>query len=160
MTSNAGSEHFRKLQSPMGFRSGSLPVDQIQSDVNRELERRFSPEFRNRIDQVVLFQPLTKDEVRQIALKYIDQVTTTLKRWNKTVSIEPEALEKLVTDGFSMAYGARFLKRVIDDRIKLPLSQRWKEANSFRATLVDDQITIETVGPRLVASSDPDAIAV
>ena len=109
---------------------------------------------------MVLFQPLTKDEVRQIALKYIDQVTTTLKRWNKTVSIEPEALEKLVTEGFIMAYGARFLKRVIDDRIKLPLSQRWKEANSFRATLVDDQITIETVGPRLVASSDPDAIAV
>ena len=85
MTSNAGSEHFRKLQSPMGFRSGSMPVDQVQSEINRELERRFSPEFRNRIDQVVLFQPLTKDEVRQIALKYIDQVTTTLKRWNKTV---------------------------------------------------------------------------
>ena len=135
MTSNAGSEHFRKLQSPMGFRSGSMPVDQVQGEINRELERRFPPEFRNRIDQVVVFQPLTKDEVRQIALKYIDQVTATLKRWNKTLTIEPDALEKLVTDGYSMAYGARFLKRVIDDRIKLPLSQQWKEANSFRATL-------------------------
>ena len=116
MTSNAGSEHFRKLTSPMGFRSGQLPLDQVQSEINRELERRFPPEFRNRIDQVVLFQPLTKDEVRDIALKYIDQVTSTLKRWNKTLTIEPEALEKLVTDGYSMAYGARFLKRVIDDR--------------------------------------------
>ena len=54
------------------------------ADVNRELERRFPPEFRNRIDQVVLFQPLTQDEVRAIALKYIDQITATLKRWNKT----------------------------------------------------------------------------
>ena len=160
MTSNAGSEHFRKLQSPMGFRSGGIPVDQVQSEVNRELERRFPPEFRNRIDQVVLFQPLTVDEVRQIALKYIEQVTATLKRFNKSVTVEADALEKLVTDGYSMAYGARFLKRVIDDRIKLPLSQRWKEANSFRVTVVDDQIEVQTVGPRLVASSDPNAIAV
>ena len=65
-----------------------------------------------------------------------------------------------MTDGYSLAYGARFLKRVIDDRIKLPLSQQWKEANSFRATVRDGQVVLEAVGPRLVASSDPDAIAV
>jgi hypothetical protein len=59
-----------------------------------------------------------------------------------------------------MAYGARFLKRIIDDRIKLPLSQRWKEANAFRATVKDDQLVLEVVGPRLIASADPDAIAV
>jgi ATP-dependent Clp protease ATP-binding subunit ClpC len=160
MTSNAGSEHFRKLTNPLGFRSGQLPLDQVQGEINRELERRFPPEFRNRIDQVVLFQPLTKDEVREISLKYIGAVETTLKRWNKTVTIDPDALEKLVTEGYSMAYGARFLKRVIDDRIKLPLSQHWKEANAFRATVKDDQVVLEAVGPRLVASSDPDAIAV
>ncbi len=132
----------------------------MQSEINRELERRFSPEFRNRIDQVVLFQPLTKDEVRQIALKYIEEVTTTLRRWNKSLTIEPEAIEKLVTDGYSLAYGARFLKRVIDDRIKLPLSQQWKEANSFRIAVQDGQIVVESVGPRLIASADPSAIAV
>ena len=65
-----------------------------------------------------------------------------------------------MTDGYSLAYGARFLKRVIDDRIKLPLSQQWKDANAFRATVRDDQIVLEAVGPRLVASADPDAIAV
>jgi ATP-dependent Clp protease ATP-binding subunit ClpA len=160
MTSNAGSEHFRKLTNPMGFRSGQMPIEQVQGDVNKELERRFPPEFRNRIDEVVLFQPLTHDEVRLIAIKYIDQVAATLKRWNKTVTVEPEALEKLVSDGYSLAFGARFLKRVIDDRIKLPLSQRWKEANSFRVTLRGDKIEVEAVGPRLVASADPNAIAV
>jgi ATP-dependent Clp protease ATP-binding subunit ClpA len=160
MTSNAGSEHFKKLQSPLGFRSGQIPMDQIQCEINRELERRFPPEFRNRIDQVVVFEPLTKDEVRQIALKYIDEVTSTLKRFNKNVTVDPLALEALVTQGYSPAYGARFLKRVIDDKIKLPLSQRWKEASAFRATMADDQIVIEAVGPRLIASSDPDAIAV
>ena len=160
MTSNAGSDHFRKLTNPLGFRSGQMPIEQVQNDVNKELERRFPPEFRNRIDQVVLFQPLTHDEVRAIAVKYIEQVTSTLKRFNKTVTVDPEALEKLVADGYSLAYGARFLKRVIDDRIKLPLSQMWKEANTFRVTLRDDQIVVDAAGPRLIASSDPDAIAV
>ena len=160
MTSNAGSEHFRKLQSPLGFRSGQMRVEEVQSEINRELERRFPPEFRNRIDQVVVFEPLTKDEVRQITLKYVDEVTATLKRWNKTLTLEPEALEKIVTDGYSLAYGARFLKRIIDDRIKLPLSQQWKLANSFRVTVRDGQVVVETAGPRLVASVDPDAMAV
>ena len=73
--------------------------------------------------------------------------------------VEPEALEKLVADGHSMAYGARFLKRVIDDQIKLPISQRWKEANTFRAVVKDHKVAIETVGPRLVTATD-EAIAV
>jgi len=160
MTSNVGSEYFRKLTSPLGFRAGQIGVEQVQGEVNRELERKFSPEFRNRIDQVVLFQPLTKDEVREISLKYIEQISGTLKRWNKTLAIEPEALEKLVQEGYSLAYGARFLKRVIDDRIKLPLSQRWKESRDFQATVQDDQVVLEALGPRLIATNDPNAIAV
>jgi ATP-dependent Clp protease ATP-binding subunit ClpA len=160
MTSNAGSEHFRKLSTPLGFRSGTIPVEQVQAEVNRELERRFPPEFRNRIDQVVVFPPLTKDEVRAIALRYLDQITATLKRSNKSLTVEPEALEQLVTDGYSLAYGARFLKRIIDDRVKLPISERWKEANTFKATLRDGQVVIEVTGPRLSFSADPDAIAV
>ena len=160
MTFNAGSEHFRKLTTPMGLRAGNVPIEQVKAEVSRELERRFPPEFRNRIDQVVLFEPLMKDEVRQIALKYVQQVATTLTRWNKTLTVEPDALEKIVTEGYSMAYGARFLKRVIDDRIKLPLSEQWKESNSFRAALRDDQVVIEAVGPRLVEVSDANAIAV
>ena len=73
---------------------------------------------------MVVFEPLTKDEVRQIAVKYIEQVSASLRRWNKMLHVDPEALEKLVAKGHSMAYGARFLKRVIDDQIKLPLSQQ------------------------------------
>jgi ATP-dependent Clp protease ATP-binding subunit ClpA len=98
--------------------------------------------------------------VRQIALNVIEEMTATLGESGKSLTVEPEALEKLVTDGYSMAYGARFLKRVIDAQIKLPLSQQWKESNAFRATVQDGQIVIEAVGPRLVASPHPDAIAV
>ena len=71
MTSNLGSEHFRKLTSPLGFLSRQVGVEQVQGEVMRELERRFSPEFRNRIDEVVLFAPLTHDEVREIAKHYL-----------------------------------------------------------------------------------------
>jgi ATP-dependent Clp protease ATP-binding subunit ClpC len=160
MTSNAGSEHFRKLQSPLGFRSSQDAIAQVQSDINRDLERRFSPEFRNRIDQVVVFEPLAADEVRQIALKYIEQVTSQLRRQNKTLYVDPEALDKIVADGHSLSYGARFLKRVIDDQIKIPLSQRWKDASTFRAMVKDGRIVVESVGPRLIAAADQDAIAV
>jgi ATP-dependent Clp protease ATP-binding subunit ClpA len=158
MTSNAGSEHFRKLQSPLGFASGQSAIESVQSDINKELERRFPPEFRNRIDQVVVFEPLTKDEVREITLKYLDEVAASLKRWNKQIHVEPEAVEKLVTDGYSPAYGARFLKRVIDDQIKLPLSQHWKDSNHFRAALKDGQIVVEAAGPRLVTAAEQIAV--
>jgi ATP-dependent Clp protease ATP-binding subunit ClpC len=146
MTSNVGSEYFRKLTSPLGFGSGQNGVEQVQAEISREFERKFPPEFRNRIDQVVLFQPLKKDEVREISLKYLAQITATLRRWNKTLAIEPEALEKLVQEGYSPAFGARFLKRVIDDRIKLPVSQRWKETRDFLATVQGDQVVIEACG--------------
>jgi ATP-dependent Clp protease ATP-binding subunit ClpA len=162
MTSNAGSEHFRKLQNPLGFASkqGQAAIDAVQADINKELERRFPPEFRNRIDQVVVFEPLSKDEVAEITSKYLEELTASLKRWNKQIHVEPEAVEKLVTDGYSPAYGARFLKRVIDDQIKLPLSQRWKESNYFRASVKDGQIVVESAGPRLVSTTDADQIAV
>jgi ATP-dependent Clp protease ATP-binding subunit ClpA len=57
--------------------------------------------------------------------------------------VSPEALEQLVKDGYSLAYGARFLKRVIEERIKLPISQRWVEGVHFAAELRDGAIAIE-----------------
>ncbi len=155
MTSNLGAEHFRKLTSPLGFMNRKVGVDDVMSDINREMERKFSPEFRNRIDQVVVFQPLAHDEVRIIARNYIDHVTATLKRAGKAFTIEDEALERIVQEGYSMAYGARFLKRVIDDRIKLPLSQMWRDGNSFRAAIDEaGHLVIQSTVPRLVAAAD------
>ena len=138
MTSNIGSECFRKLTSPLGFLSKQVGVEQVQGEIMRELERRFSPEFRNRIDEVVMFPPLTKDEVRQITMQQIAQDRGS--RWRgagRTLTVTPEALEQLVQDGYSLAYGARFLKRVIEERIKLPISQRWTEGDAFTADVVD-----------------------
>ena len=117
----------------------------------RELERRFPPEFRNRIDEVVVFSPLTKDEVRHIACLYLDRVAETLRRKNRTLTVDADALEHLVEKGHSLAYGARFLKRVVDEHVKLPISQRWNEAHTFSVRLRDGAIVIETAGPHLVS---------
>jgi ATP-dependent Clp protease ATP-binding subunit ClpC len=159
MTSNAGSEHFKKLVSSLGFRSGPVPMDQIKGDINRELERRFPPEFRNRIDQVVVFEPLTKDEVRQIAIKYLGEVEAILKRSKKELTVDDTALEKVVAEGYSPTYGARFLKRVIDDKIKLPISQLWKESNHFHVVVKEGQIVVELMA-QAAPFNDPDALAV
>jgi ATP-dependent Clp protease ATP-binding subunit ClpA len=153
MTSNIGSEHFRKLTSPLGFRSQSIGVDQVQAEVMRELERRFSPEFRNRIDEVVLFSPLTQVEVREIAGHYLGRIKTTLAESGKTLQIDDDALEALVAQGYSLSFGARFLKRTIDERIKLPISAGWKDGSHFRVVLRDGELVVDGSPARLVETT-------
>ena len=96
MTSNIGSDVFRKLSSPMGFLSKQVGVDQVKGEIMREVERRFSPEFRNRIDEIVLFQPLLKDEVRQIAVQQLAKIEASLAKSHRTLTVTPAALELLV----------------------------------------------------------------
>jgi len=143
MTSNLGSEHFRKLTSPLGFLSREVGVEQVRSEVMRELERRFPPEFRNRVDEVVLFSPLSRDEVTRIAQHYIAAVAQTLERSGRHLVIGPGALERIVDEGHSLAFGARFLKRVVDDKVKLPISQRWHEGCVFHVAVRDEEIVVE-----------------
>ena len=63
----------------------------------------------------------------------------------RTLSVTPAALEEIVAEGYSLAYGARFLKRVIDSRIKLPISQRWTAGRSFVADVREGRVEIEVV---------------
>jgi ATP-dependent Clp protease ATP-binding subunit ClpC len=142
MTSNVGSEHFRKLTSPLGFLSQQPGNDTVRADVMRELERRFPPEFRNRIDDVVLFSPLAQDETRAIAKQYLATVQQTLARSNKSLEIDESALDAIVTEGYSLAYGARYLKRVIDERVKVPISLRWRQGSRFRVTVQNGEVSV------------------
>jgi ATP-dependent Clp protease ATP-binding subunit ClpC len=153
MTSNIGSEHFRKLTSPLGFLNRAIGVEQVQGEVSRELERRFPPEFRNRIDEVVLFAPLMHDEVREIARHYLDQVKLTLAQAGKTIQIEDAALEHIVVHGYNIAFGARFLKRYIDEHVKLPISATWKDASHFDVVVKENALVVEPA-PAKVMSAD------
>ena len=153
MTSNLGAENFRKLTSPMGFLNRTVGIEQVEGEVMRELERRFPPEFRNRIDETVLFAPLTHDEVREIARHYLQQVTLAMAKAGKTIQVEDTALELLVSKGHSMAFGARFLKRFIDEHVKLPISAQWKEGSHFTVTAGDGAVVVK---PSVVMVSSPD----
>src|SRR5262249_36612712 len=136
-------EHFRKLTNPLGFNAGRSDMADVRSDVIRDLAIRFSPEFRNRIDDVVLFAPLTKADVRRIARTYLARVERTVTAAGKTIEIDDAALELIASDGYSLSFGARFLKRLIDERVKLPITMRWKDGSHFHVRAAGHTITID-----------------
>src|SRR5262249_29956419 len=92
--------------------------------------------------EVVLFAPLTRDDVRLIAKHYLEQIAGTLARSGKTLEVDEEALERLVTHGHSLAFGARFLKRVIDEQIKLPIMALWREGSDVVVHVEGGALTV------------------
>jgi ATP-dependent Clp protease ATP-binding subunit ClpA len=148
MTSNLGSDSFKKYMKPLGFGTKTLAdIKQIKREVIKAAEDRFSPEFRNRIDEIVVFSPLTQDEVKQIAELYLGIIKRQMKRQGKDLELSESAVVYLVEKGFSPAYGARFLKRTIDEIVKLPMTTRWKEAESFVVDYEDGELKISASQP-------------
>ena len=148
MTSNLGSDSFKKYMKPLGFGTKTLAdVKQIKREVIKAAEERFSPEFRNRIDEIVVFSPLTQDEVKQIAELYIGIIKRQMKRQGKELEVSDSAVVHLVEKGFSPTYGARFLKRTIDEIVKLPMTTRWKEAERFQVDFQDGELKISASQP-------------
>jgi ATP-dependent Clp protease ATP-binding subunit ClpC len=144
MTSNLGSENFKRYEKPLGFGQKSLgDIMQIKGEAMKAAEHRFTPEFRNRIDEIIVFAPLTMDEVREIAKLYLAKVSRNMERQGKTVEITDAAINLLTEKGFSPAYGARFLKRHIDQKVKLPITNEWKAARKFVVDVKDNEIVVE-----------------
>ena len=144
MTSNLGSESFKKYEKPLGFGMKSLgDVTAIKSEVMKAAETRFSPEFRNRIDEIIVFSPLTMDEVREIARLYVGKLRRTMERQGKIVEVTDAAIDLLTEKGFSATYGARFLKRHIDQKVKLPITNQWKSARKFIIDAEEGEIVVK-----------------
>ena len=143
MTSNLGSENFKKYMKPLGFgQKTTADINEIKRAVLQAAETRFSPEFRNRIDEIVIFSPLTQDEVKQIAQLYLSAIQRQMARQGKRLTITEAAINRLVEQGFSPAYGARFLKRTIDEKVKLPITNLWKAFTGFLVDLVDGNVDV------------------
>lgn len=144
MTSNLGSENFKKYEKPLGFGTKSRgEIKEIRSDVMKAAEARFSPEFRNRIDEIVIFSPLTMDEVREIAKLYLNKLKRQMERQGKFVEITEAAIDKLTEKGYSPTYGARFLKRYIDEKVKLPITNAWKTSMRFVVDADENEIVVK-----------------
>jgi ATP-dependent Clp protease ATP-binding subunit ClpA len=143
MTSNLGSDNFRKYMKPLGFgQKTTADLEEIKRAVMQAAETRFSPEFRNRIDEIVIFSPLTQDEVKQIALLYLNGLRRQMERQGKKFTLTESAIDYLVEKGFSPAYGARFLKRTIDEKVKLPITNLWKAFNGFVVEIKDGELDV------------------
>jgi ATP-dependent Clp protease ATP-binding subunit ClpC len=153
MTSNLGSDSFKKYEKPLGFGTKTAgDFRAIKNEVMKAAEMRFSPEFRNRIDEIVVFAPLTMDEVRQIAQIYLDKTSRQMKSQGKSFETTDQALSLITEKGFSMQYGARFLKRFIDERVKLPITTMWKSGSHFIVDVEDGEVVT-----RLAEVTDGDA---
>src|SRR6266540_3507527 len=97
---------------------------QLVKNVERALQSFFRPEFLNRIDDTIVFEPLTEKELRPIVDIMVREVAERLAERNITLSLTDAAKEVLVTEGYDRVYGARPLRRTVERRVENPLSRR------------------------------------
>ena len=133
MTSNAGSKEANTL----GFNANMNSKNDIA------IKSLFSPELRSRIDRIIHFNPLGLNEYKLIAKKYINDIATSLKSRHIYLSIDSKALAYLASQSMEKALGAREMKKIIDEQIKLPLSEEilfgaLKKGGNAKITLLKD----------------------
>ena len=88
-----------------------------------ELKRTFKPEFLNRVDEIIVFHQLNKDNITEIASRMLEQLRVRLLNLDITVDFTPEAVAKIADAGFDIVYGARPLRRAIQSKIEDRLSE-------------------------------------
>jgi len=117
MTSNIGSKVIEKGGGGIGFEvsdnAADSRYDRIRSKVNDDLKQYFRPEFLNRLDEIIVFRQLTKDEVKLIADIMLREVSARLLEQGITLEVTERFKDRLVQDGYDPSYGARPLRRVI-----------------------------------------------
>jgi ATP-dependent Clp protease ATP-binding subunit ClpC len=151
MTSNLGSDEFKRFMKPMGFLMDSQQVETIKRSIMKEVENHFTPEFLNRIDDIIVFSPLTREEVREITKRYLERTRQNLLAQGKDLQVSEAALDALVETGFSLKYGARFLKRRIDEKVKIPITLHWKEGSQFSVDAEAGEITVRWLSEEVYA---------
>jgi ATP-dependent Clp protease ATP-binding subunit ClpC len=119
MTSNAGAREISR-ESSLGFQvqEGIMSYSEIKNSAITELKRVFRPEFLNRIDEIVVFHSLTRNEVRNILNIMIEEVTERLAEMNITLDFTRSAKEYLIDNGYDIKFGARPLRRIIQKEIE------------------------------------------
>ena len=143
MTSNLGADVFKKYMKPLGFMPEGQNPDSYKQDIMKDVESILSPEFLNRIDDIIVFTPLTREEVKELTNMYLDRIRDHMEEYGKQMMITERAVEELVDKGYNQKYGARFLKRHVDEKIKVPVTLKWKDGDLFKIDISDGDISIE-----------------
>lgn len=137
MTSNVGAEILRQKGS-LGFASQDkeMTYQDMKSRLLDEIKKTFKPEFLNRLDDIIVFQSLTKEDLIKIINLEIKEFAERLKEKDMTIELDKEALEFLIEKGFDPSFGARPLKRTIQRYLEDPLAEelisgRYKEGSAI-----------------------------
>jgi ATP-dependent Clp protease ATP-binding subunit ClpB len=117
MTSNLGSQRIQEL-------AGAANYARMKAEVMEIVGQHFRPEFINRVDDVVVFHPLEAEHIRQIVDIQLEHLRRRLREREIALVLDPAALDKLAQAGFDPVYGARPLKRAIQQQLENPLAQR------------------------------------
>lgn len=154
MTSNVGARLITEKQSSLGFNSENENVEEsekkdIKELVTGELRKVFRPEFLNRVDDIIVFNKLNKDEIEQIAVKMLKTLENRLDKMNIKISFTDNAVSEIADKGFDENYGARPLRRAIQNEIEDPLSEQMLEGKVKDGAVVtcdfaDGQFTFTT----------------
>jgi ATP-dependent Clp protease ATP-binding subunit ClpB len=118
MTSNIGSPHLLE-----GIDAEGRIPDDVRDRVLTELRHGFRPEFLNRVDDTVLFKPLTLDEIKAVVALQLEDLRGRLATRNLALEVTPAAAERIARQGYDPVYGARPLKRLIQQTIETPIAR-------------------------------------
>jgi ATP-dependent Clp protease ATP-binding subunit ClpC len=123
MTSNLGTEYVRK-GGTLGFLQPKASNEERESHdkIEKALRGAFRPEFLNRIDEIIMFSPLSLEEMDQIVVLQMKEMQDRLNEYNITVELTDAARKWLAKEGYDPAFGARPLRRAIQKNVESPLS--------------------------------------
>ncbi len=148
MTSNVGATLIKK-GTALGFRGGDepeeMPYQEIKEKVTGELNKTFRPEFLNRIDEVIVFKSLTREEIKKIADLMLEEVKKLLAEQKINLEVEDKVKEILAKEGYDPNFGARPLRRTIERLVENPISEKilageFKEGDTIIASAAEDKI--------------------
>ncbi len=125
MTSNLGARDITK-RGGLGFQAGDpqSSYEIMRDKVRQEIERAFNPEFLNRVDDIIVFHPLTREEIGEVVHILLRDVRTRLQEEELTIHLTQAAVDFLVGKGYDEKFGARPLKRAIQRYLEDPLSEK------------------------------------
>jgi ATP-dependent Clp protease ATP-binding subunit ClpC len=149
MTSNVGAQTINKTKS-LGFGSddSGLSYKEMKGRVTSELRKIFRPELLNRIDEIIVFHKLEREDMRHIIEIQIKRLRQQLVERDVTIEFTDEALNKLADEGYDPAFGARPLKRVLQRMIEDPMSEmilRGEVPNGSKVIIEPNDKTAEDI---------------
>jgi ATP-dependent Clp protease ATP-binding subunit ClpC len=150
MTSNVGAELIRKTGS-LGFKTQKeeITYQDMKDKLLEEVKRTFKPEFLNRIDDIIVFRQLAKEDLQRIIDIEIGYVAQRLAEQNITIEVNVEAKDLLIEKGFDPIFGARPLKRTIQRFLEDPLaseiiSKKFKDGSVIKVLRKNDELIFES----------------